>query len=123
MAEQNWHARSSDGSLTPVLIHVDPARFEDKPLVLKRADPDDYHVLADGLLAGRIFKTNRGAMDTIWVWSLTGPWCGEPDCPAVSYGDTVELEEAKAQIKAAFEAWLAWAKVATARGEKIAWHG
>jgi len=49
-------------------------------LILKRAsasrpsgkwNDDDYDVLADGVVVGRIFKVNASPVGTPWMWSLT----------------------------------------------------
>ena len=105
-----------------MLLHVNPQRFEGKPLLLKQAAPDDYNILADGLLAGRIMQITRGARKLVWGWSLTGPYCNAPDCIMTSHAQADSLEDAKTAVKAAFLEWLNWAKVATTRGENIAWH-
>jgi hypothetical protein len=48
-------------------------------LVLKRAsasrpfgewNDDDYHVLADGVVVGRIFKANAAPVGEPWMWTL-----------------------------------------------------
>ena len=48
-------------------------------LILKRASAsrssgewsdDDYDVLADGVVVGRIFKVNASPVGTPWMWSL-----------------------------------------------------
>jgi hypothetical protein len=48
-------------------------------LVLKRASAsrpsgqwsdDDYDVLADGVVVGRIFKANAAPVDAPWMWTL-----------------------------------------------------
>jgi hypothetical protein len=49
------------------------------PLILKRAsasrpsgewDDDDYDVLADGVVVGRIFNSNAGPVGSPWMWTL-----------------------------------------------------
>jgi hypothetical protein len=49
-------------------------------LVLKRAsasrpsgewDDDDFDVLADGVVVGRIFKANASPVGACWMWTLT----------------------------------------------------
>jgi hypothetical protein len=48
-------------------------------LILKRAsasrpsgqwDDDDFDVLADGVVVGRIFKANAGPVGRTWMWTL-----------------------------------------------------
>jgi hypothetical protein len=50
-----------------------------QPLILKRASAsrpsgqwsdDDYDVLADGVVVGRIFKANAAPVGTPWMWTL-----------------------------------------------------
>ena len=50
------------------------------PLILKRAsanrpsgqwNDDDFDVLANGVVVGRIFKVNASPVGTPWMWSLT----------------------------------------------------
>jgi hypothetical protein len=49
------------------------------PLILKRAslsrpsgegDDDDFNVLADGVVVGRIFNSNAGPVGSPWMWTL-----------------------------------------------------
>lgn len=102
-----------------MLLHVDPNRFEGKPLFLQRAGPDDYYVLADGLVAGRITRNLRPASDAVWVWSLTGPVFTVPG--STIHAEAENFEVARSKIRGAFVEWLAWAKTAEARGEKVSW--
>ena len=48
-------------------------------LILKRAsvsrpsgewDDDDFDVLADGVVVGRVFKANAGPVGSPWMWTL-----------------------------------------------------
>jgi hypothetical protein len=43
------------------------------PLILKRApvgdNPDDYAVLENGVIVGRIFKSPVGPADRPWMWA------------------------------------------------------
>lgn len=112
-----FEARCSERSM---LVYVDPKRFEGKPLFLQRAGPDDYYVLADGHVAGRITRTLRTKSDAVWVWSLTGPSLTEPSL--TSHGDAENFEVARSRIRAAFLQWLNWANLAAARGERVAWN-
>jgi hypothetical protein len=52
------------------------------PLILKRAsasrpsgewNDDDYDVLAEGAVVGRIFKANAAAVGSPWMWTLIFP--------------------------------------------------
>jgi hypothetical protein len=49
------------------------------PLILKRAsasrpsgewNEDDFDVLADGIVVGRIFKANASSVGASWMWTL-----------------------------------------------------
>jgi hypothetical protein len=51
----------------------------ESPLILKRAsasrpsgewDDDDFDVLADGVVVGRIFKANAAPVGSPWLWTL-----------------------------------------------------
>jgi hypothetical protein len=50
------------------------------PLILKHAaasrpsgewNDDDFDLLADGAVVGRIFKANASPVDASWMWTLT----------------------------------------------------
>jgi hypothetical protein len=106
-----------------MLIYVNPARFEDKLLLLRPSGLYDYHVMVDGLLAGRITKADRAALAVVWTWSLTGPNCAVPGCEVVIHDDVNSLSGAKAAIKSAFLQWLTWARAEGTRGRKVPWMG
>jgi hypothetical protein len=80
-------------------------------LVLKRAsasrpsgawDDDDYDVLADGRVVGRIYEQGGVGTppDMRWFWSVMIV----PAVPNVTYGHAATLDEAKAKFRAAWEA-------------------
>jgi hypothetical protein len=67
-------------------------------LILKRAsasrpsgewDDDDYDVLADGVVVGRIFNSNAGPVGSPWMWTLAFG-CHEDRTPTHSYAATRE---------------------------------
>jgi hypothetical protein len=37
---------------------------------VRRVDDDDFEVLADGTVVGRIFKANAAPVGALWVWTL-----------------------------------------------------
>jgi hypothetical protein len=67
-------------------------------LVLKRAsasrpsgewNDDDYDVLADGAVVGRIFKANAAPVGMAWLWTLAFGY-HEDRTPTHGYADTRE---------------------------------
>jgi hypothetical protein len=68
-------------------------------LILKRAsasrpsgewNDDDYDVLADGVLVGRIFKANASPVGTPWMWTLAFGQHHEDRTPTHGYEATRE---------------------------------
>jgi hypothetical protein len=80
-------------------------------LVVKRASafrPDgqwkdeDYDVLADGKVVGRIYEDDPLALpDLRWFWSITSIW---PATPGVTSGTAATREEAMAKFRAVWDA-------------------
>jgi hypothetical protein len=67
-------------------------------LVLKRAsasrpsgewNEDDYDVLADGVVVGRLFKVNAAPVGMPWMWTLEIEHCGDRT-PTYGYAETRE---------------------------------
>jgi hypothetical protein len=67
-------------------------------LILKRAsasrpsgdwNDDDFDVLADGAVVGRIFKTNASPVGAPWIWTLDF-WHHEDRSPTHGYAATRE---------------------------------
>jgi hypothetical protein len=98
--------------------YVDPRRFLTKPLVLKAVADGEASVMIDGLRAGRILQQVHSDQRIIFVWSLTGPYRIAAGLTSAGEADT--LEEAKAAVRKAFDAWLTWA---LAKDMPMAWHG
>ena len=67
-------------------------------LTLRLIAPNDYTVLEDGQLIGRI-RLARERTHPIWLWNVTVTIPGPP------FGDAKTLDEAKARFKAA---WIAF---------------
>jgi hypothetical protein len=67
-------------------------------LILKRASAsrpsgewsdDDYDVLADGVVVGRIFNSNAGPVGSPWMWTLAFGY-HENRAPTHGYAETRE---------------------------------
>jgi hypothetical protein len=80
-------------------------------LTLKRASAsrpsgqwqdEDYDVLADGKVVGRIYEDAHLSTppDMRWFWSVTSIW---PATPGVTNGTAATREEAMARFRAAWE--------------------
>src|SRR5437660_4081248 len=80
-------------------------------LILKRAKfsrssgqwkDEDYDVLADGKVVGRIYKQGSAGTprELWWFWSVTSI---VPAVPNGTYGHAATLDEAKAKFRAAWE--------------------
>jgi hypothetical protein len=67
-------------------------------LSLRLIAPNDYSVLEDGQLIGRI-RLARERSPSIWLWQVTVTIPGPP------FGDAKTIDEAKAKFKAA---WIAF---------------
>ena len=68
-------------------------------------DRPDYTIYSGGWAVGRIYETLGGPDHLRWFWSMTvtGP---------MTRSDRVAtLEEAKAQFRKSWDAWLAWAEL------------
>jgi len=72
---------------------LDAARMDKDYLTLKRASAsrpsgewsdDDYDVLADGEVVGRIFKANAVPVGSAWMWTLAF-WHHEDRTPTHGY--------------------------------------
>jgi hypothetical protein len=71
-------------------------------LILKRAsasrpsgewDDDDFDVLADGVVVGRIFNSNAGPVGSSWMWT---PAFGYHEDRTPTHGDAATREGAMA---------------------------
>ena len=82
---------------------VDPERFTDFNFTRRLEAPDDYSILIDGLLAGRIYKTTSRTKTIVWFWTLTGP--SIPIELGSHNGVASSLNEAQDHLKAKFVAW------------------
>jgi hypothetical protein len=60
---------------------------------------DDYVVLIDGLIAGRIIKKTLSFQRVTWFWSMYGPYYPSPTGCS---GEEETLEKAKGAFKVCF---------------------
>src|SRR4029453_4185042 len=72
-------ARSARAARTPVEVAADLIKMDKDYLVLKRASAsrlsvewsdDDFDVLAEGIVVGRIMKAAAAPVGTPWLWTL-----------------------------------------------------
>lgn len=98
-------------------LRVDPRHFANEPLTLKLIGHSDYRVMIAGYAAGRIFMTMRGGMREVWLWTLTGPYCGSADIN--TSGECEMLQEARLAFRDTFDRWLAWA---IRQNAEVSWH-
>ena len=96
--------------------YVDPKRFIDQPMVLKSSAAGEVSVMMNGLRAGRILLQRMPGLRMAYVWSLTSPVMAG----ITSSGEQETLEQAKAEIRLAFHAWLKWA---LEQEKSIVWNG
>jgi hypothetical protein len=85
------------------------------PLILKRAsasrpsgewNEDDFDVLADGIVVGRIFKANASPVGASWMWTLAFGH-HEDRAPTHGYAETREAAMAASpKVGGASEAFL-----------------
>jgi hypothetical protein len=88
---------------------VDPNRFTGKRFTRRQAFPDskdDYSILIDGLIAGRIMKKTMSFQRVTWFWTLTSPYFPGPKSHD---GEEDTFEAAREAFKKEFWQWHAWA--------------
>ena len=99
---------------------VDPRRFTGKRFTRRKAFPDsqdDYSILIDGLVAGRIMKKTMAFQRVTWFWTLTGPYFPGPKSHD---GEEDTFEAAREAFKKEFWQWHAWA---LKQPGKVTWYG
>ena len=69
-------------------------------------DLADYAVLSRELVIGRIYEDRTAPDNLRWCWTLNGVQA--PQIVTTS-GKVATLEQAKAQLAAQWQKWLAWA--------------
>jgi hypothetical protein len=81
----------------------------DKPAAHRKLP--DYVVMSGEFVVGRIYEVHGAVMpDGRWLWAINGVHAG----PAVmrKTGMTATFDQAKTALKANWDRWLAWAKLA-----------
>jgi hypothetical protein len=70
---------------------------------------DDYEVRIGGVTLGRIMLRNKSFGQSLWFWTLTGPYV--PATLQPSHGEADSLEIAKVDFKSKFVRWMEWAEI------------
>jgi hypothetical protein len=81
-----------------------------KPMTLRKTfsgAADDYEVRIGDVTLGRIMLRNKSFGQSLWLWTLTGPYV--PAALQPSHGEAESLEIAKVDFKIKFTRWLDWA--------------
>jgi hypothetical protein len=81
-----------------------------KPMTLRRTfggAVDDYEVRIGDVILGRIMLRNKSFGQSLWLWSVTGPYI--PPTLQPSHGEAESFEIAKVDFKSKFTKWLDWA--------------
>ena len=102
-------------------IQVDPARFVGKNFSQEPSvdsKNDDFIMVINGLIAGRVMKTTAPGTSTKWLWTLTGPYLPPELLP--SNGHTNSREEAEEDFERKFWEWHRWAGM---QKGGVAWYG
>jgi hypothetical protein len=87
-------------------------------LILKRIAKDDHAVLYGNRSAGRIMLKLKTFGQSVWLWTITGPYVPAQLQP--SHGEAQTLEDAKLAFKGKFEAVIA---LGEREGKAIVWVG
>ncbi|MFN0191860.1 MAG: hypothetical protein ACKVP5_07760 [Aestuariivirga sp.] len=77
------------------------------PLLPKRLADDDFAVMAGEFLAGRIMRKSKAFGESVWLWTVTGPYL--PPQLQPGHGEADNLDAARAAFRAKFDAWRVWA--------------
>ena len=99
---------------------VDPNRFTDKEFTRRPAfpnHPNDYSMIIDGLIAGRIMQMMRPGGRVMWFWSLTAPYYPRSN---PHNGEEETFEAASEAFMKLFWEWHAWA---LKQPGKVTWYG
>ena len=86
---------------------VDPRRFLDQEMTLRRTSADsddDYVVMITGLDTARIHQVKLAGSIVAWNWFITGPAIPRDQYPHNGTADS--LEDAKSIVRQKFNAWL-----------------
>ena len=80
-----------------------------KAFTLRRTFPDkkdDYVVVINGLVAGRLLKSTRSLQRVAWFWTITAPYYS---IKMLQHGEEETFEAAREAFKKLFWEWNAWA--------------
>jgi hypothetical protein len=72
----------------------------------------DWTVLTGGMIVGRIYDRSGigGDPDVRWFWAINGGVHGPPSVMQIT-GHAPSFEQAKAELRANWHKWLAWARL------------
>jgi hypothetical protein len=101
-----------------MVSYIYPDRFQGVPFIRKEIAKNDFSILIDGLVAGRIINQPRSHVKTVWFWTVTGPYI-PPELQPTN-GEAETLEVAQEAFRAKFLQWQGWA---AAQGKDALWHG
>jgi hypothetical protein len=92
-------------------------------LLARKAGTDDYSISVQAtggrrLPVGRIMLVARASGRVAWFWTITGP--AAPDAGIELAGEAQTLDEAKTDLRQAFDRLLCWA--AMARSGELRWY-
>ena len=97
---------------------VKPTRFRELPLLTRATAQNDYSMMVDGLVAGRIMLRPGAFGVSRWFWTVTG--LAMVQAVLASSAETESLEEPRLQFREAFDRWLTWA---FAHDRQVHWLG
>jgi hypothetical protein len=92
--------------------------FSQMQLTIKKIGQDDYSVLSGNRGAGRIMRKPKAFGESVWLWTVTGPFVPAPLLP--SHGEAGSLESAKRAFREKWERLHEWSASA---GKLLHWHG
>jgi hypothetical protein len=94
--------------MTSMRNEVDPRRFIGKQFKRRQAfqhAANDFSIIIDGLVAGRIMQKKRADQRVIWFWTMTAPYYPFK----MHHGEEETYEAARDAFKAQFWEWHKWA--------------
>jgi hypothetical protein len=100
-----------------MVSYIYPDRFQGVPFIRKEITKNDYSILIDGLVAGRIINQPRSDGKTVWFWSVTGPYIPPELQPTNGEAETLEVAQQALKVK-----FLQWQRWAIAESKEAAWH-
>ena len=103
---------------SPMPMRLSASRFDNSNLIFRHFLGADYVAEIDGLRAGWILAGSSSGQEQSWWWTLTGPSCGPGRI--LNVGQCRSLDEARAELRVAFERWTAWAG---SQAEPVLWCG